>query len=488
MKISSLFLPVAILFTSTVFSQVKIGDTTGTINPRAVLELKDTTRGLLLPRMTTTQMNAITSPPNGLLIFNNSQSEIYRYRSDNNKWMPLRSDSSDWYLDTASKKLYLRQGLANNDSIYYNTLSKKFIFADTKIYTGSTGSSFELDEGNSDKFVFKTTASKFPRPLANLNSANVDALYEADNDTIAVNHPYEASYTGIAAVAVTTPSATQKVGSLAGLSSGVAHGGSDSLQAMYGIFNSAFQRGAGIDAIYGILNNPGIGSTATANFGTMYGINTTISYPAGGTTRGLGALYGIYVSQSVNMANRVDGPAYGLHIRNVTASSFSNWAVYTNKGANRFGDSTTITDGLGIPRPRMVLDVNSTSAMIIPTGSTSQRPSANYPGQLRFNTDNASPEAYTGSTWVSLKTPVIAATVGLNIATAAAGTSSLTVAVAGAALGNTVTISPDIALPAGLVIAWARVPAAGQVEVAFSNFKNTAVPSSIVNFYVKIIQ
>lgn len=42
----------------------------GTINAAALLELDSTTRGLLNARMTTTQRDAITSPPDGLLVYN----------------------------------------------------------------------------------------------------------------------------------------------------------------------------------------------------------------------------------------------------------------------------------------------------------------------------------------------------------------------------------------------------------------------------------
>ena len=44
----------------------------GTIapDPSAILELNSTTKGFLLPRLTTTQMNVIPLPANGLMIFN----------------------------------------------------------------------------------------------------------------------------------------------------------------------------------------------------------------------------------------------------------------------------------------------------------------------------------------------------------------------------------------------------------------------------------
>src|SRR5438309_2183157 len=43
-----------------------LGLGTGTPDPAALLDLESTTKGFLPPRMTTTQRNAIASPPSGL--------------------------------------------------------------------------------------------------------------------------------------------------------------------------------------------------------------------------------------------------------------------------------------------------------------------------------------------------------------------------------------------------------------------------------------
>lgn len=48
---------------------------TASPNAAAALEVSSTTRGLLLPRMTTTQRDAISSPPDGLLVYNTSLSK-----------------------------------------------------------------------------------------------------------------------------------------------------------------------------------------------------------------------------------------------------------------------------------------------------------------------------------------------------------------------------------------------------------------------------
>jgi hypothetical protein len=472
------------------FAQVKIGDPTGLPDPKAILELKDTTRGFLLPRMTAAHMNTIASPTDGLLIYNTSANSIYQYRATDSQWMPLRSDSAEWFLDVPSQKLYMRRGLAVNDSIYYNTTSRRFVFSDTRFFTGTSGVPFNMDEGNSDKFVFKVTASRFPRTMPNLNSANVSAYYEADDDTVAINNPRTASYTGIASAAVVSPSATQRVRDLTGINVSSGYAGQDSVYGVYGIFTNAYTRGNGFaDAIMGQYNNISMGGTNNANVGELYGTFTNLTYvsPATSTRRVLGNIYGQFIGISPTLLNKVDGSAYGIFMPNVRASSSNNnFAIFTNKGHHHFGDSTVITD-VGAIKARAVLDIVSSSAMILPVGITAQRPVTTYNGMLRFNSETNNPEAFGTGGWMSLK-GVISATVSLDPPSIASGTSvSFVQAMTGVVTGNTVTISPVNALPAGIMIAWARVSLAGQIEVSFANISGAPVDLPAQNFYVKVV-
>ena len=50
------------------YGQVSIG--TSIINPSAIFELSTTDQGILLPRLSSTQRNAILNPSRGLLIYN----------------------------------------------------------------------------------------------------------------------------------------------------------------------------------------------------------------------------------------------------------------------------------------------------------------------------------------------------------------------------------------------------------------------------------
>ncbi|MBM3921837.1 MAG: hypothetical protein FJ340_01370 [Sphingomonadales bacterium] len=72
---------IALLFlaTTTLHAQVGIGIT----NPdtKAALDISSNSKGLLIPRMTTTQRDAITSPTEGLIIFNSTSKNIEVYNS-----------------------------------------------------------------------------------------------------------------------------------------------------------------------------------------------------------------------------------------------------------------------------------------------------------------------------------------------------------------------------------------------------------------------
>lgn len=80
-------------FLSITFSQLsaqvdaKIGNNPGNKQASAVLELESTTKGFLLPRMTSVQMNAIASPANGLAVYNTDQQCTYLYRGT--AWVSL---------------------------------------------------------------------------------------------------------------------------------------------------------------------------------------------------------------------------------------------------------------------------------------------------------------------------------------------------------------------------------------------------------------
>ncbi len=76
-----------------------VGIGTLTPHPKAILDLESTTKGLLLPRLTTLQRDAITTPPSGLTIFNTQDSTIQYFNGD--CWLnAYQQNCSDCYFDS----------------------------------------------------------------------------------------------------------------------------------------------------------------------------------------------------------------------------------------------------------------------------------------------------------------------------------------------------------------------------------------------------
>lgn len=83
---------------------------------------------------------------------------------------------------------------------------------------------------------------------------------------------------------------------------------------------------------------------------------------------------------------------------------------------------------------------------------------------------------------------IIKVTVNNDIPSVAAGGQQLvTFSVTNAALNSSVCISPASALPAGLIIAYARVSVGGTVEVAFYNVKTAAIDPAAMNFFITVV-
>jgi hypothetical protein len=57
-------------------SSLKIGGNPYYLTPSSIFEVESSTKGILLPRMTTTQRGAITNPANGLIIFNTTTNKL----------------------------------------------------------------------------------------------------------------------------------------------------------------------------------------------------------------------------------------------------------------------------------------------------------------------------------------------------------------------------------------------------------------------------
>ena len=74
-------------------SQVGIGTTSP--DTSSMLDINSTTKGLLTPRMTTAERNAISSPADGLLVYDTTLKSFYHYNSSTSSWIKIASDVSE---------------------------------------------------------------------------------------------------------------------------------------------------------------------------------------------------------------------------------------------------------------------------------------------------------------------------------------------------------------------------------------------------------
>jgi hypothetical protein len=413
MKISNLTSLLVILFlffTNSLFAQVKIGGQKASApHASAVLELADSAKGFLMPRLSKDQMAAIKTPANGLLIYNTSDDKIYVYRQSIKEWKELLmaplpvgnvidpEDNSEWVYEPDSSRVYLRRGLLANDTVFYSPILGKMIFADRYTYSNSLGQpDFNVDRLGG-KWIFKSTASK----MADSNrttSYTASIVNEIDNAANTFND----FHSGLLVATTKNPKSTQVSSQIQGVNVSSIHAGQDTVYALSGIDNTATVNGNGYaEEVWGINNNARISSNSRNDVMNMYGMRNSITRSGLATGFIRGNVYG-YLGNLNGLSGKVDGTMYGIFLGNVlNGTTRRNYGIFTNRGLNRFGDSVLVTDNFSA-FPRAVLDINSTSAMIMPNGTTAQRPATNVQGMLRYNNTINKPEYNNGVSWLGM--------------------------------------------------------------------------------------
>jgi hypothetical protein len=100
---------------TTRLSAQNVGIGTAVPNSTALLDLTSTTEGLLVPRMTNTQMLAISSPATGDLVFNTTYTFFYYYNGT--AWVPIYSSTAPWGLLGNAGTVATTNFLGTTDSI-----------------------------------------------------------------------------------------------------------------------------------------------------------------------------------------------------------------------------------------------------------------------------------------------------------------------------------------------------------------------------------
>ncbi|MFI1773031.1 hypothetical protein ACH5TX_15060 [Flavobacteriaceae bacterium MEBiC06459] len=157
---------IAFLFNSyIVFAQVGIGTTSP--DDSSMLDIQSTSKGILIPRMNTTQRTAISSPATGLLVFDTSTQSFWFY---NTSWTELVTNNS--LLDADADTGIEVEQTTDEDNIHFKTSgSERMIIDDTgntRIGDGSNNTYIESDGSLS----YEGTATRWDDLKVPMNSTN----------------------------------------------------------------------------------------------------------------------------------------------------------------------------------------------------------------------------------------------------------------------------------------------------------------------------
>ena len=124
----------AFLISNTIILQAQVGINDDGSQPDAssLLDVKSTTKGILIPRMTTTQRTSISNPATGLMVFDNTTTSFWFYTGS--AWTEIKAGSTTALQDADSDTKIQVEESTDEDKI-------------------------RLDLGGSEKLVFEQNAS-----------------------------------------------------------------------------------------------------------------------------------------------------------------------------------------------------------------------------------------------------------------------------------------------------------------------------------------
>lgn len=112
-KYTLLFAFALLFFSANLVAQIAINTTATNPDASAMLDVDSNNKGVLIPRMSTSERNAIPSPADGLLVFDTTEDAFFFYNASNSAWDRI---SSMWTYDAGEVTLS-----DNNEDVHIGT-------------------------------------------------------------------------------------------------------------------------------------------------------------------------------------------------------------------------------------------------------------------------------------------------------------------------------------------------------------------------------
>jgi N-acetylneuraminic acid mutarotase len=379
----------------------------------AMLDVKSTTRGMLVPRMTVAQRNLISSPATGLLVFCTDNNQFYSNKGTPGvpNWLMV---SSQWVtsgtdifytggkvgigISSPGSQLHLHNTTGASISQFTNASTGTTVFDGGAVY--QSVNDFYFDNGENGNMIFSTNSLQRMRITP---SGNVGIGTIAPGDKLSIQGAL--SFHG--PVLNDVP--------YAGFDFDIP---SDGMRFRANVLSSALNKTHMFIARQS--GNVGIGTTSPVLGrlqveGTVG--NTVAAFTGSSNSKGVsiiadwpGIFFNAYFDGAVKAMSSSGYPSF-INTEQTSGAITINTTNVENTTANA---AVTVPErmriagngnvGIGTATPQAALDVNSsTSGVLISRMTTAQRNSIPSPatGLFLYNTDSNCLEMYNGTGWTS---------------------------------------------------------------------------------------
>ncbi len=363
----------AMLFFISGIAVAQVGINTTNPDPSSALDIISTSKGLLIPRMATTDRNGITNPATGLLIFNTTLNDV-EYNAGTPslpKWVSATTSSNG--LSTTSGTTQLGGDLTKATTISALSATNKLTFTGTGVNMFNVDSNTLSVDGTNNRIGIGTaTPSKALDVAGEIKGTRVMAYGSGGINTNTAIGENSLLNTSSGSNNLAVGFSTLQSNSTG--SSNVAVGSQTASGNTTGSSNVAVGRGA-------IVNN----TTGSNNvvFGTLAGFKNSDETSA--TNMNETILIGTNAAPQAN--NQTNQIAIGNNVFGIGSNS----VVLGNDSVVKTALKGSV--GIGTTEPKAKLDVAGAIKVGYDTTST------HAAGMLRFNTTTNKFEGYDGTDW-----------------------------------------------------------------------------------------
>ncbi|MCH8331332.1 MAG: hypothetical protein IH946_08110 [Bacteroidetes bacterium] len=200
--IAVLVMTTIVVVNTTIVAQSQFGFNTETPHASAVLEIVDTNRGLIIPRMTTTHRTSIASPAGGLLVYDSTTTSFWYYVSPS--WVELVYGNVNNLSDQDGNTKIQVEETGDDDVIRFDIAGTEFFRMNNgRLEVLNTGGSIFIgdssganDDLTSNKNIFiGYHAGKNSTTGFNSHAAGYQALYSNTTGASNIAIGYNAVYT-----------------------------------------------------------------------------------------------------------------------------------------------------------------------------------------------------------------------------------------------------------------------------------------------------